>query len=366
MKNRAIIPLVIGLAVGLIAVKLSVDVVQKARASNSSENMSQVVVAQQLIPMGAEIKANMLSVTKTSKSLAPQGASDDPKKLAGRVVRTQIPKGVPVIEEMLAAPGTPAGMASLVPSGYRAVAVKVDEDSSVAGFLKPGCRVDVAAVLSVRPAGGQAETISKVILQDITVGAVGQSLTGEGDSASNLSRSITLLVKPEEVSILHLAASQGKLRLAMRHYDDVGATAGESISRESELDSDAVKKPENKSGQGDFLSGLAKLFRREQAPRAEAPKPAWVAQVAQRSEPIEVKPPYVVTVLNGGAVESLTFENSRSVHRVAPGAGHTSGALATAGDAVPGNRPGKIAEAQEVNNAPAESAEASPPFRRTE
>lgn len=367
MKNRAIIPLVIGLTVGLIAVKLSVDVVQKARAGNNNESLLSVVVAQQLIPMGAEIKPGMLSVTKTSKNLAPQGSSDDPKKLAGRVVRTQIPKGVPVIEEMLAAAGTPAGMASLVPSGYRAVAVKVDEDSSVAGFLKPGCRVDVAAVLSVRPTNGPSETISKIILQDITVGAVGQSLTGEGDSATNLSRSITLLVKPEEVAVLHLAASQGKLRLAMRHYEDVGASARESVSRESELDPGAPGKESKKSDEGGLLSGLVKLFQRDEAKNtSEAPKPAWVAQMAQRGEPAQVTLPYTVTVFNGAAVESVPFENSRSVHRVCAGAGQVPGVLASTGDAGPGRSGESSRMATPAEMKDASSVQDTPPAQRTE
>ncbi len=315
MKHRAIIPLVVGLGVGLVAVKLSMDVVQRARANNNGEDMASVVVAQQLIPMGVEVKPGMLSVTKTSKNLAPQGAFDDPKKLSGRVVRTQIPKGVPVIEEMLAAPGTPAGMASLVPSGYRAVAAKVDEDSSVAGFLKPGCRVDVAAIMCVRSPKGPSETISKVILQDVMVGAVGQSLTGDTASNANLSRSVTLLVKPEEVAILHLAATQGKIRLAMRHYEDQGAAA-ESIARENELDGGTPGKTDPDAG---FLSGLAKLLKPE-SESAEATKPAWAKRMSQSSESTQGKPPYVVTVHKGSSVEALAFENADSVRRIGGGA----------------------------------------------
>lgn len=356
MKNRAIIPLVVGLAVGLVAVKLGVDVVKKARAGNGNGDMQGVVVAQQLIPMGAEIKPNMLSLAKTNKALAPQGAVDDPKKLAGRVVRTQIPRGVPVIEEMLAAPGTPAGMASLVPSGYRAVAVKVDEDSSVGGFLKPGCRVDVAAVLCIRSPSG-SETISKVILQDVTIGAVGQSLTGEGDtSAASLSRSVTLLVKPEEVAMLHLAATQGKIRLAMRHYEDIGAGKTQ-IAREGELDPDRPSEQNKKKEDGGFLSGLAKLFQREQPRTGEAPKPAWAAQLERKSVPIEVKPPFVVTMINGSNVEALAFENARSVRRV--DGSKLSAPLAHANDAEPGrgDEPGRISRsdsAEPAQNAPVE------------
>ncbi len=316
MKNRAIIPLVVGLAVGLVAVKLSVDVVQKARAG-STEDMLSIVVAQQMIPMGVEIKPGMLSISRSSKGLSPQGAYEDPKKLVGRVVRSPVAKGMPIIEEMLAAPGTPAGMASLVPAGYRAVAVRVEEETSVAGFLKPGCRVDVAAILNVRGSNGASQTISKVLLQDVTVGAVGQSLTGDTESSANLSRSVTLLVKPDEVPVLHLAATQGKIRLAMRHFEDMGE-GQTGVARESDLDPDVGKEADRKDG-GGLLSGLASLFHRQEPAAGPAPKPAWVEQLRKQGEPTEVTPPHVVMVMQGGNVESIAFENASSMQRVNPG-----------------------------------------------
>jgi pilus assembly protein CpaB len=347
MKNRAIIPLVIGLAVGLVAVKLSVDVVQRARAAGGSEDMLSIVVAQQTIPMGIEIKPTMLSITKTSKSLAPQGLYSDPKKLAGRVARSAVPKGMPVIEEMLAAPGTPAGMASLVPAGYRAVAVKVDEETSVAGFLKPGCHVDVAAVMSVRGAsGGATETISKILLQDVIIAAVGQSLTGDTESSATLSRSVILLVKPEELALLHLAASQGKLRLAMRHYDDMGDKTA-VVAHESDLDPNAPKPQDNKQQGAGFLTGLGKLFQREQPATGEAPKPAWTGQFEKKDEPTQ----FVVNLMHGNTVETLAFENSSSMQRVS--GGRAPNTLAAA-DATPpkGTGPGKttVAAAEPAGN----------------
>jgi pilus assembly protein CpaB len=350
MKNRAIIPLVIGLGVGLVAVKLSVDVVQKARAAGGNDDMLSVVVAQQMIPMGVEIKPAMLSVARSSKSLAPQGGFSDPEKLAGRVVRSPVLKGMPVIEEMLSAPGTPAGLSSLVPAGYRAVAVKVEEETSVAGFLKPGCRVDVVALLSVRGAkGGASQMISKVLLQDVTIGAVGQSLTGDAESSATLSRSVTLLVKPEEVPVLHLAATQGKIRLAMRHYDDMGANAN-GVARESELDPDA--RPQGgKPEESGFLSGLAGLFQPKQA-SGEAPKPAWVAEMDKKNEPVEVRPPFVMTLMQGSKVEAVAFENSSSMQRL-------DGARATA--ALAAAIPARSAVPNRATVAAAESPEEDVP-----
>lgn len=356
MKNRALIPLAIGLVVGLIAVKYSVDVVKRARAS-STEDSVRVVVAQQSIPMGVEIKANMLSVSKASKSLAPQGGFTDSTKLAGRVVRVPIPKGVPVIEEMLAAPGTPAGMASLVPSGYRAVAVKVDEFSSVGGFLKPGCRVDVAAVMSVKGAAGGSQTISRVILQDVTVAASGQSLTGENDTnAANISRSVTLLVKPEEVSILHLAATQGQIRLALRHYED-GVNGSGNVATESQL---APEQPKEKES---FLTGLAKLFQNKQT--GPAPRPDWADQTQDKAKPVTVKYPYAMTVISGSNVQTVAFESSSSVRRVDPKEqmkADSATAMAPAGQTHPAGPVGG-SDVQSNGSVPAEQDNVAMPVR---
>jgi pilus assembly protein CpaB len=357
MKNRAIIPLVIGLGVGLVAVKLSVDVVQKARAAGGNDDMMSIVVAQQTIPMGVEIKPAMLSVAKSSKSLAPQGGFTNPEKLAGRVVRSPVLKGMPVIEEMLAAAGTPAGLTGLVPAGYRAVAVKVEEETSVAGFLKPGCHVDVAAVLNVRGAnGGSSQMISKVLLQDVTIGAVGQSLTGDAESSATLSRSVTLLVKPEDVPVLHLAATQGKIRLAMRHYEDMDANAN-GVARESELD--GAKPQGGKQEQSGFLSGLAALLQSKPA-TSQAPKPAWSAQLEKKSEPVVVRPPFVMTVMQGSNVEAVAFQNSSSMQRL--GGTQATAALAAASlarNAAPNRTTVASAEAPEEDVAPA-------PFERGE
>ncbi len=331
MKNRALIPLAIGLVVGLIAIKYSVDVVKRASAASKNEDMIKVVVAQQTIPMGVEIKSGMLSVAKASRALSPQGSVSDPVKLVGRVVRTQIPKGVPVIEEMLAAPGTPAGMSSLVPSGYRAVAVRVDEYTSVGGFLKPGCRVDVAAVMNVRTPGAGSQTISRVILQDVTVGAVGQSLTGEDDTkAASVSRSVTLLVKPEEVPVLNLAATQGQIRLALRHYED-NASQAANIATQDQLI--GRKKTDEKET---FLSRLAQLLQRPQQDSAD--KGEHKAKV--QPKPVPVTGPYTMTVISGNATKNVSFENENSTRRVdGKGRGSFAGATAMA-PVEPGHIPG--------------------------
>jgi Flp pilus assembly protein CpaB len=107
-------------------------------------------------------------------------------------------------------------MVAKIPDGYRAVAIQVDEIVGVGGFVKPGARVDVVIVMT-----GQSknQNISRVILQNVEVLAVGQE-TEMGSQGAAVTRSVTVLVRPEDASKLHLASTKGKLRLALRSQDD--------------------------------------------------------------------------------------------------------------------------------------------------
>jgi len=313
MSNRALVPLIVGLIVGLIAIKLTVDMVKRARAATSNEDLVSAVVAREAIPVGVELKESMLSVAKTSRGLAPKGIFHSVKDLVGRVTKMQIARGVPVIEEMLAPPGTPPGMASLLPPGYRAVAVRVDEFTSVGGFLRPGCRVDVAAVMTVRRRRASPETISKVILQNVLVGAVGQSLTDEGETGANLSRSVTLIVKPEEVPILHLAATRGRIRLALRHYDDASPNRS-AVATEAQLIPEPTQSQNAQKG-GTKAGLLGGLFKTLLASRKPTGRWAGASQASSQQQ-AAVSRPFVVTLMQGDAVETIAFASESSMQRL--------------------------------------------------
>lgn len=221
MKGRAVIPLVIGLCIGVFALKVFVNVLQKARGATVNDAVPVVCAAVDIDPT-VEVQESMLEVRQVPKSLLPDHTFADPKELIGRVASLTLAKGTPVVEHLLAAKGTPPGMAVRIQEGFRAVAVKIDESAGVAGWVKPGSRVDVVVLLSVRR-NNQSETISKTILQNVEVLAVGQDIGNKVDTAAALARPVTLLVNPADVPKLHLASSKGNLRLAMRNQGDHGS-----------------------------------------------------------------------------------------------------------------------------------------------
>ncbi len=213
MRPRSLIPLVIGLAVGFFAIKLGLDVVKKARAGEGDE--SRVVVSARRINAAAAITPSMLTFKTVPANLAPKDTFKDAKDLTSRVTTMAIPAGVPVTESMLAPPGAEPGLRATIPLGLRAVSVKVNEESAVAGFVTPGSRVDVSAVTK---RGGA----SKLILSNVQVGAVGQSLSevGPDGKTARVTKSVTLFVRPDEVEVLNAHAAAGRIRLALRAYDE--------------------------------------------------------------------------------------------------------------------------------------------------
>ena len=228
MKAKAIIPLVLGLCVGLVAVKFLVTTLQNARGSTSDAQKTAVVRAKLDIESYAEITAEMVELIPTPDSaLIPPGERlDKVEDVTGRVAAKAIPRHSPVLRSMLAPEGTLPGMKGKIKPGFRAVSVKISEVSGVAYHIKPGDWVDVIVVMDVDTGGlkRKKETIAEVILQHVEVVAIGQTTgdqPGETGRSIKPAKSATLLVAEEDAPKLHLAGTRGKLTLALRGDDDL-------------------------------------------------------------------------------------------------------------------------------------------------
>jgi Flp pilus assembly protein CpaB len=197
--------------------------------------------------------------------------------------------------------------------------VKVDEYSSVAGFLMPGSRVDVIAVMSTNSSRGR-DTVSRTILEDITVAAVGQQMADPKDPTANITRSVTLLVKPKAAALLHLADTKGRIRLALRQQKD-GKSGQRGFASENDLSNPSVD-PNPQDSAKDWWRGLASGL----AVRA-AEKAATQAPVARLAAAPKRPKPWVVTVINGSHTEQVVFASVRSSQRLHLSSAETRGLL---------------------------------------
>lgn len=320
MKSKAIIPLAVGLAVGLFAIKYTMDTVKKAGGA-PSETIP-VVVAAMDVPALTEIKPEMLKVVKSPRTpLLPQDVISDPEKIRGRVALKSIPLGSPLLPSMLAVEGTQPGIVGRLGEGYRAVAVKIDESSGVAYLVRPNDWVDVLVVMDTTK-HGRRETISRVILQNVQVGAVGQVLSDKQEAegrGGGHAKSVTLLVKTEDVPKLHLAETKGRITLAMRGLDDQKLSKKGPEASESEVfgDPNAPAKPDSESDSSSTsMTGLFSAWMQAGAASSAASTQAKQLQ-SQLDNAVQ---PVTVTVVNNSAsgkgkgdIEQVTFRDDKSM-----------------------------------------------------
>lgn len=292
MKPKTIIPLVLGVCVGGIAIKIVVDVVKNAQGA-SQANMTQCVVAKMDIGFADEVTPDKLMLKEWPKESLPVQYFGSIEELKDRVTSMFIPKDVPLYPSMLAPPGTPPGIQTLIRPGYRAVSVGIDEITGVAFQLKPSDWVDVISLVKRNNREGDAEYVSRVILQNVEIAAVGRALNSgkPGEAPKSVARSVTLLLKPEQVTQLHLAqTNKGKISLALRGNAD-------------DQTDDKVASATN-----DQLLGADYLT---EAPLEEMGDPTPQPVLAMASEPVKswnpAGPSWVVRVISGKKIELAEY-----------------------------------------------------------
>jgi pilus assembly protein CpaB len=175
----------------------------------------EVVVADELIPIGSRIKDAQIKVVRWPKDAEPDGALYKPDAAVNRVARVAIKKSA---YRECATGHRRRRPPLLIPEGRRAMSVKVDKVSGVSGFITPNSFVDVLASGQV-DRQGEREDRAKLILQNIKVLAIGTEIEQKDDGAVEVP-TVTLLVLPDEAEKLTLATRRDPIRLALRNYRD--------------------------------------------------------------------------------------------------------------------------------------------------
>jgi pilus assembly protein CpaB len=201
-----------------------------------------VVVARGDISVASTLSELQLDVVDWPRDLVPKGAIGSKKEAAGRVLRRPLGGGEPVLQMALFDEGVGGGLGAVISPKHRAVSVKVDSVIGVAGFVKPGSRVDVLATLR-RVDQERAIPYAKVILQDVRVLAIDQRLEEARDGQAQQINVVTLEVDPVQAEHLIYAAHEGRLQLALRTPGDDQVVETRSIGVADLLDRRNDKKP---------------------------------------------------------------------------------------------------------------------------
>jgi pilus assembly protein CpaB len=136
--------------------------------------------------------------------------------LSGSVVRSAFLSGEPIREEKLARLSSGL-LAAMLPSGKRAVAIRVSAENTAGGFILPNDRVDVIQTVARQ---GQAENLSRTILSNIRVLAVDQRADEAKGQAVVVGKTATLELSPEQAEVIASGQASGLLSLALRSVTD--------------------------------------------------------------------------------------------------------------------------------------------------
>jgi len=210
-----------------------------------------IYVALHNINLGDPIDASMVSFQDWPKDKIPRGAIAQLEDLEGRRPRTAIIEGEPILEAKLLAAGQIADPISQIPAEMRLVTIAVDAETSAAGLLSPGDRVDIQLFVRRDPRNGIDEPKTKTILQNIRVYAVDQAVhrSAEGDDVRAIAKTISLLLTPEQAGRVNLGEKVGQISLIPRNPNDESMVAWTEITLDELLNDGSQRNSRKKEQQ---------------------------------------------------------------------------------------------------------------------
>jgi pilus assembly protein CpaB len=194
----------------------------RLRSSVGELPVQSVVVAARALTPGTVLTASDLRVSEVKG--AWQGGFSKPEELAGVTILRAVQQNEPILADRVASRDAKSGQgAEGVPSGMRAVSIRVAESSGVVGLLRPGTKVDVQAV-----SHRETSTDLRTILQNVEVLAV--SPQPEPVPGNQMLPVVTVLTRAQDADLIALADSGSRIRLALRNPLDEDAAPRRSLA----------------------------------------------------------------------------------------------------------------------------------------
>lgn len=215
-----------------------------------------VVVANSNLLFGDELTPDVLRVVDMPEDMAPLDAlqdlddvfpSDyDPLATGPLVALDDIRMNEVILPHRISGLNGRGSLSARIRPGYRAVSVRVDDVTGVAGFIVPGDLVDVQYISEPDPSADTPIYRSDVLLQSVRVLAIDQSQNRRQD-APEVARTVTLEVSHMDAQALSIAQERGVLSLVLRAVGEALPSTTQSLDTR-QLDrransNSAAKKP---------------------------------------------------------------------------------------------------------------------------
>ncbi|MGA3077282.1 MAG: Flp pilus assembly protein CpaB [Bryobacteraceae bacterium] len=297
MNQRFISVLIFAFVVAGCASLLLYRLTTNHGSAQAAPPTTKALLASRNLELGVIIKDSDVKDTPWLGSL-PATAVLKREDIIGRGVTTTIYDGEPILENRLAPKGAGGGLAAMIPSGMRAVAVRVNDVVGVAGFVVPGMRVDVLISGNPpNPGAASQGSLTRTLLQNIEVLSAGQDFKKDNEGKPLGVGVVNLLVTPEQAEMLSLASNQTIIQLVLRNP----------------LDTQMAKTPGTAVVELFAVNGPKKRPDPQKVYVRAAPKPAPPSAPVEVRQAPPVRQSFVMEVINGGKRSETKFDTTPEV-----------------------------------------------------
>lgn len=231
-----------------------------------------VLTAAADIPFGEPMRPEWLTVSELPQSYVEERhlRASDLRRLIGVPLAQSVRAGEAILRTDLSSlSAQQRTLSGEIPRGKRAVSIHARPESSFAGLLRPGDRVDVLLTVGNPRIPGSGRMV--VLAQNLLVLSVGRGIERTWDDDRNRPRQdpsmqVSLEVALEQAQHLTHAHGRGSLRLLLRNPNDVSMVLPPPEVLEASL-ADPLRR-------ADWLRRFALVQRPELPPPAEPVEPA--------------------------------------------------------------------------------------------
>lgn len=226
MKSKSLIMLLFCLGFGALAAVAATTVLgNRGNTEVAAVETTPVVLANDHFNIKTELTAENCRVEQWPAKLVPEDAITDISMLENKLNKFRLTKNMPITIEQIADRAFFA--ADQIPPGHKVVAIKVREDDTISGLLKPGQQVDIIGVFELPKEKGQRRQLktAQTFLKGIRV----YSIDGDRDGSSAQQNGgrrgdsvVGVLVTEKQSEQIVLVQKVGDLKLVLRGevYDE--------------------------------------------------------------------------------------------------------------------------------------------------
>ena len=240
---RTLIVIGIAIAVGGLAALFVARQARQVPVREVEVGRATMVIAAVDLPLGTRLTRDNIKAVPWPSTTPIVGSFSTIEPALDRGVISNIVANEPLTESKLAPTQSGTGLPPAIPKGMRAVSIKVNDVIGVAGFVVPGTRVDVLATVDQ---GNNRESMSRVVLSDVTVLTAGTRIDQEAarkDGKPIPSTVVTLMVTPQDAERVALASEKSRLMLALRNPLDLDPTQTQGVRMAALMGSAAPESP---------------------------------------------------------------------------------------------------------------------------